>query len=115
MIDGTLCQLTRKGAAAGSYVPLATAVVEFRRGPMCVYVREHPHGLLPGIPNLYCLDASLRLKWMAEWPDPADPCLRIIDADNVTLTAESASGTIVRLDPHNGRLLGVARPLAATG
>src|SRR4029077_9916014 len=73
VIDGTLCHLTRQGESAGRYVPSATARVEFHRGPMCVYVREHPHGFLPGIPNLYCLDGALRLLWMADWPNPAVP------------------------------------------
>jgi hypothetical protein len=115
VIDGALCQLTREGALAGSCTPLATAVVEFRRGPMCVYVRELPVGLLPGIANLYCLDGSLRLQWMAEWPVSCGPCTRIIDAVGDTLTAESASGAIVRLDAHTGRIVGVDQPMAATG
>ncbi|HEX2855687.1 MAG TPA: hypothetical protein VHO24_20800 [Opitutaceae bacterium] len=115
VIDGSLVRLTRKGAPAGFLAPIATAVVEFRRGPMCIYVREHPHGLLPGIPNLYCVDAALRLQWMAEWPDPSDPCVRILETTGKTLIAESASGARVRIDAHNGQLLGVERPLAATG
>src|SRR5882724_11416434 len=106
VIDGALCHLTREGAPAGFYAPLATAVVEFHRGPMCVYVREHPYGLLPGIPNLYCLDGSLRLLWLAEWPDPADPCAKIVDITSETLVAESASGAIVRLDARSGSLRG---------
>src|SRR4051794_18735118 len=78
VIDGTLCQLTRQGARAGGYAPLATAVVEFHRGSMGFYVREHTHGLLPGIPNLYRLDGAFRLQWMAEWPDANDPCAAIV-------------------------------------
>ena len=113
VVDGTLRQLTRQGALAGHYPPLATAVVEIHPGPMCVYVREHPYGLLPGISNLYCLDRSLRLQWMAEWPDPADPCVRIIDAAGDALVVASESGAIVRLDARDGRLLGVVRPMAA--
>lgn len=115
VIDGTLFRLTRKGAPAGFLAPLATAVLEFHRGPMCVYVREHPFGLLPGIPNLYCVDAALRLQWMAEWPDPADPCTRIVEVSGAQLVAESAAGAIVRIDAHNGRLLRVERPVAAAG
>jgi hypothetical protein len=113
VIDGTLCVLTREGARSGGHAPLASAVVEFRKGPLRVYVREHPYGLLPGIPNLYCLDADLRLQWMAEWPDPADPCARILDEDGDVLLTESRKGVIVRIDAHNGRLLGVDVPLAA--
>jgi hypothetical protein len=77
VIDGTLCELTREGARAAAHAPLATAVVEFRRGPMCFFVREHPYGLLPGMPNLYCLDGDLRLQWLAEWPLIDDPCAAI--------------------------------------
>lgn len=80
---------------------------------MCIYVREHTFGLLPGLPNLYCLDAAFRLQWLAEWPDPADPCARIVDRAGDTLIAESARGMVVRLDANTGRLLGMARPLAA--
>jgi hypothetical protein len=115
VLDGSLFRLTRKGAPAGFLAPIATAVVEFRRGPMCIYVREHPYGLLPGIPNLYCVDGALRLQWMAEWPDASDPCVRIIEATGNTLVTESASGAVVRLDAVSGRLLGVERPMAATG
>lgn len=110
-----LFRLTRKGATAGFLAPLATAVVEFRRGPLCIYVREHPYGLLPGISNLYCVDEALRLQWMAEWPDPADPCAQILELMGDTLIAESISGARVQLDARNGRLLRVESPMAATG
>lgn len=113
VIDGTLCHLTRKGERATAHAPLATAVIEFLPGPLCFYVREHPHGFLPGLPNLYCLDAALRLQWMAEWPASAGACTRLVAADDRVLLAESASGALVRLDPHTGRLLGLAAPLAA--
>lgn len=113
VIDGTLCQLTREGTRAGGHAPLATAVVEFRHGTLCYYVREHPHGLLPGIPNLYCLDAAFRLQWMAEWPDHADPCGAIIGEEGDTLVAVSVSGTVVRLQAHTGRLLRVEHSMAA--
>jgi hypothetical protein len=113
VIDGTLCQLTREGTRATGHTPLASAIVEFRRGPMRYYVREHPFGLLPGLPNLYCLDGAFRLQWMAEWPDPADPCVGIGEGDGETLVALAASGAVVRLDAHTGRLLRVERPMAA--
>jgi hypothetical protein len=113
VIDGTLCVLTREGARSGGYAPLATAVVEFRHGPLRVYVREHPYGLLPGIPNLYCLDGDFRLQWMAEWPDPADPCARILRDEGDTLLVESVNGALVRLDGLTGRLLGVTQVMAA--
>lgn len=112
VIDGTLCQLTRQGARAISHAPLATAVVEFRRGPMCFFVREHPHGLLPGIPNLYCLDGALRLQWLAEWPLADDPCATIVRIERDTLTVVSTHGVVVRLDAHTGRLLSYAAPVA---
>ena len=112
VIDGMLCQLTREGARAAGYAPLATAVVEFRHGPMRVYVREHPYGLLPGIPNLYCLDSNLRLQWLAEWPEHAGACTRIAAHDNDVLVGESATGALVRIDTHSGRLLSVEPRLA---
>jgi hypothetical protein len=113
VIDGTLCLLTREGAHARGYQPLATAVVEFQHGPFRVYVREHPYGLLPGIPNLYCLDGDFRLQWMAEWPDASDPCTRIVREDGDTLLVESMSGALIRLDAHTGRLRGVTQAMAA--
>lgn len=114
VIDGTLSHLTRDGASVATLSPLATAVIEFQRGDLCIYVREHPFGLLPGIPNLYCVDTTLRLLWMAEWPNPADPCARILGVKDETLLTETMSGTIVELDAYNGRLLAVRHPMAAT-
>lgn len=113
VIDGTLCQLTRDGNRAGGHSPLATAVVEFRHGPMRYYVREHPFGLLPGFPNLYCLDAGFRLQWLAEWPDPADPCATIVREEGDTLVVMTMSGATVRLDSGTGRLLSVESEMAA--
>lgn len=113
VIDGTLCQLTRDGNRAGGHAPLATAVVEFRHGAMRYYVRELPFGLLPGFPNLYCLDAAFRLQWLAEWPDPADPCTAIIGEDGDTLLVSSASGATIRLDANTGRLIAVESEMAA--
>src|SRR5688572_29652243 len=112
VIDGTLCQLTREGTRAVGHAPLATAVVEFRHGSMRYYVREHPYGLLPGLPNLYCLDAAFRLQWMAEWHDTEDPCAEIVGEERDTLGAMSAAGATVRLDAPTGRVLGVERPMA---
>jgi hypothetical protein len=113
VIDGTLCQLTREGARAFELAPLASAVVEFRRGSLRYYVREHPFGLLPGLPNLYCLDAAFRLQWMAEWPDHADPCATIVGEEGDSLVAISVEGTVVRLDAHTGRLRSAEQPMAA--
>jgi hypothetical protein len=113
VIDGTLCRLTREGTRAAGHAPLATAVVEFRQGPLRFYVREHPYGLLPGLPNLYCLDAAFRMQWMAEWPDPTDPCAAIVGDEGDTLVAMSASGATVRLDASSGRLQRVEQPMAA--
>jgi hypothetical protein len=115
VIDGALCQLTREGTRAGGTSPLASAVVEFRHGSMRYYVREHSYGLLPGLPNLYCLDTAFRLQWMAEWPDPADPCAAIVGEEGNTLVALSTSGATVRLDAFTGRLLSVEQPMAAAG
>lgn len=113
VIDGTLCQLTRTGKRASGHSPLATAVVEFRHGQLCVYVREHPHGLLPGISNLYCLDAAFRLQWLAEWPQHVGPCSEILHEEAGILMVQSASGAIVRLNAHTGRLIQVEPVLAA--
>lgn len=113
VIDGTLCQLTRDGNRAGGHAPLATAVVEFRHGTLRYYVREHPFGLLPGLPNLYCLDAAFRLQWMAEWPDPADPCAAIVGEEGESLVALSQSGATIRLDASTGRLIAVESAMAA--
>lgn len=113
VIDGTLCQLSRDGSRAGGHAPLATAVVEFKHGPMRYYVREHPYGLLPGLPNLYCLDAAFRLQWMAEWPDASDPCVSIAGEEGEILIALAQSGAVVRLDAVTGRLLGLEQPMAA--
>ncbi len=112
VIDGVLCQLTRTGARARGHVPLATAVVEFCPGPLCHYVREHPHGLLPGLPNLYCLDAALRLQWLAEWPESVGPCIGIRGEANGTLVAVGASGAVVRLEAATGRLQQIELPMA---
>lgn len=112
MIDGTLCQLTREGERAGRHSPLATAVVEFRHGPLCYFVREHPFGLLPGIPNLYCLDGDFRMQWMAEWPNPEDPCAAIVGEEAGTLVTLATSGATVRLDAATGQLLGVEQAMA---
>ena len=113
VIDGVLCQLTRTGARAAGYPPLATAVVEFRPGPFCYYVREHPYGLLPGLPNLYCLDGALRLQWLAEWPDSVGPCTGIRGEEAGALLALAASGAVVRLDAGTGRFLHIEQPMAA--
>ena len=82
---------------------------------MCVYVRELSHGLLPGMPNLYCLDGDLRMKWMAEWPADCGHCTRINDVSDEVLTAESASGAIVRLDAHTGQIIAIDQPMAVAG
>lgn len=113
VIDGTLCRLTRTGTRANGHAPLATAVVEFRHGPLCVFVREHPYGLLPGIANLYCLDAAFRLQWLAEWPEHVGPCTEIGPEEPGVLVAHAASGALVRLDALTGRLLNVDEPMAA--
>ena len=113
VIDGTLCQLARDGARTTGHAPLATAIVEFRHGALRYYVREHPYGLLPGIPNLYCLDAAFRLQWMAEWPDHSDPCASIVGEEGEVLVAVSAAGSVVSLDVHSGKLLRVEQPMAA--
>ncbi len=115
VIDGALCELTRQGTRAHGHAPLATAVVEFQRGSMGFYVREHPFGLLPGLPNLYRLDGAFRMQWMAEWPNPSDPCAAIIGEEGDALVALSVAGAVVRLHADTGRLLSVESSMAATG
>ncbi len=115
VIDGSLCQLGRSGGRAVWHAPIASAVVEFRRGPLCTYVREHPYGLLPGLPNLYCLDGAHRLRWMAEWPLADDPCAGILEADGKSLVAISLSGAIVELDAATGRLRNFREAIGAAG
>jgi hypothetical protein len=105
VIDGSVCRLGRMGGRTQCHAPLATAVVEFRRGPVRTYVREHPFGLLPGLPNLYCVDGGYRLLWMAEWPDADDPCAAILDEIDGELIVKSVNGAIARLDAETGRLL----------
>ena len=113
VIDGTLCRLTRNGTIAAAHQPLATAVLEFRHGPMRLYVREHPYGLLPGVPNVYCLDGDFRLLWLAEWPLIDDPCAKIVDEQDGRLIVESMSGGRVQLDAGTGRFIECAHPMAA--
>ena len=113
VLQGSLCRVSPFGGRAVWHRPIASAVVEFRRGPFRTYVREHTYGLLPGLPNLYCLDGAHRLLWMAEWPDAFDPCAGIGDEADGVLRAVSAAGAIVRLDAANGRLLGVTPAVAA--
>ena len=112
IIDGVLCQLNRHGSRSVACAPLGSAIVEFRQGPLCLYVREHPYGLLPGIPNLYCLDGDLRLRWMAAWPDAEDRCTAIIGEEGNVLLALTVSGATVRLNAHDGRLLGIEPAIA---
>ena len=104
--------MTRQGAKAVGHPPIASAVAEFRQTPLRCYVREHTFGLLPGLPNLYCLDAAFRMLWLAEWPDPTDPCAAIVDEEGGALVTRSSRGSLVRLDGLTGRLLGVESPLA---
>lgn len=114
MLDGSLVPLARDGRRAAGRAPLATAIVEFHRGAFRCYVREHPFGLLPGIPNLYCLRPDLGLLWLAEWPDPTDPCARILGEEGETLVVQSLSGQTIYLEAATGQLLRTEAPLAAT-
>jgi hypothetical protein len=115
VIDGNLCRLARTGAIAATHAPLATAVLEFRVGPLRIYVREHPYGLLPGVPNLYCVDADFRLQWLAEWTLGEDRCARIVDETADTLVVESVAGTLVYLDANTGRVLRTEPRMAVAG
>ncbi len=115
VIDGSLCELARTGDRILKHAPLATAVVEFRNGPLRTYVREHPYGLLPGFPNLYCLDGDSRLMWVAEWPVSDDLCAVIVDEFQNELIVKSLSGATVRLDSSTGRLVSWTAKVAAAG
>jgi hypothetical protein len=113
VLEGSLCRVGQFGGRAVWHRPIASAVVEFRRGPFRTYVREHPLGLLPGLANLYCLDGAHRMLWMAEWPFDGDPCAGIVDEAGGVLVTVAESGAVVRLDSVSGRLLGTAVPVAA--
>jgi hypothetical protein len=115
VIDGALCHVGRAGERAVCHAPLATAIVEFRSGPLRTYVREHPYGLLPGFPNLYCLDGDLRLMWVAEWPALDDLCAVIVDEVQDELIVKSLSGATVRLDALTGRLVSWTGKVEAAG
>jgi len=115
VLEGALCRVGRSGGRAVWHRPIASAVVEFRRGPFRTYVREHPYGLLPGLPNLYCLDGAHRLQWMAEWPDADDPCAAIVDERGGVLVTMSSAGAIVRFEAATGRLLDCVQPVAVAG
>jgi hypothetical protein len=115
VIDGALCLLTRQGKKARAHTPLATAVVEFRQSPFRTLVREHPFGLLPGMPNLYCLDGAFRLQWLADWNESSDPFVALLGEDTTTLRAQTASGKVVTLDINTGRRLSVEARMAAVG
>lgn len=115
IIDGTLCQIDRTGIRSRLHQPLGSAVVEFKQGPLCYFVREHPYGLLPGLPNLYCLGADLTLRWLAAWPDLNDLCAGIVAVEGEVLLVRTASGAEVRLDTTDGHVLGWSRSVAAAG
>ena len=89
--------------------------MEFRQGPLRLHVREHPYGLLPGVPNVYCVDLDFRLLWLAEWPFADDPAGRLVDETNDVLTVETVSGITVRLDAATGQRLECSRQVAAVG
>jgi hypothetical protein len=113
IIDGTLCQIDHRGLRSIERAPLGSAIAEFRPGPLCFYVREHAFGLLPGMANLYCLDANLHLRWIAAWPDASDPCAEILSEEDAVLVTRSVSGALVRLDARDGRLFDCGSSLAA--
>lgn len=115
VIDGSLCELGELGSRTVLHPPLATAIAEFRRGPLCTYVRELPYGILPGLANLYCLDGAGRLVWIAEWPVTDDPCVAIVDEHDPdgVLTVKSVAGATARIDTATGKLLGWAPAVAA--
>lgn len=113
VIDGSLRRLSRSGAVVATHTPIATAILEFHHGPMRFYIREHPFGLLPGVPNLYAVDADFRMQWLAEWPLGDNPCARIIEDEDNVLTVESVSGAVLQFDASTGRLLSCAHRMAA--
>ena len=90
-------------------------MVEFRQSPFRTLVREHPFGLLPGMPNLYCLDGAFRLQWLADWNETSDPFVALLGENATTLRAQTASGKVVTLDLNTGRRLSVEARMAAVG
>lgn len=113
ILDGTLCRLDPRGQRLAAHPPLATAIVEFLPGPLRTYVRENPLGLLPGIANLYCVDAALRLQWVAEWPFAGDPCAAILSEQDDVLSVLTVSGATLHFDAHTGRQVGDPSAVAA--
>lgn len=113
VIEGKLCRLSRTGSVTATHEPLASAVMEFRHGPMRLYIREHPYGLLPGVPNVYCVDPNFRLLWLADWPYPEDPAARLVNEADDVLTVETLAGATVRLDAVTGQWLPSADQMAA--
>ncbi|WP_146180124.1 hypothetical protein [Opitutus sp. ER46] len=105
VIDGMLCRLSLRGNALAKHAPLATAVMEFHHGSDRIYVREHPYGLLPGVTNLYSVDSDFRLLWLAEWPASEPPCAKIVAETAAELVVESLTGSTLRFDVTDGRLL----------
>jgi hypothetical protein len=105
VIDGKLCRLNRNGSVNAVHAPLATAVMEFRPGAMRLFVREHPYGLLPGVPNLYCVDLDFKMLWLADWPFVDDLCARLVDEAGEVLIVETVRGATVHVDTAAGRVL----------
>ena len=66
LIDGVLCKLNRKCAVVRRHAPMGLLVEEFLVHEDRILVRESGDGVLLGMTNLYCLDADLRLRWLAE-------------------------------------------------
>lgn len=109
IIEGALCRLNHKGRATARYLPVGTAVVEFVViDGGSIVVRELAYGFLPGIPNLYCLDAKLRLLWMAELPSETDFFEGLGTVDNGLVACVTQSGLACKLAVVDGRLQPVA-------
>lgn len=109
IIEGVLCRLNRKGRATARYFPVGTAIVEFVvLADGAVLVRELAYGFLPGLSNLYCLDAKLRLLWLAEQPADTELYEAFGEVTEGRVACTTQSGLTVLLDPANGRLQAVA-------
>jgi len=105
IIEGALCRLNRKGRAVRRHRPLGTAVVEFAQATDdSILVREWGYGFLPGLANLYCLDAELNLRWLAELPAPGEFFETLGSITDLRLSATTQSGLTCQIDLNNGRV-----------
>jgi len=107
VIDGALCRVNRKGRIVTHHPPVGSAIVQFLSTAQgSVIVRELGDGFLPGLTNLYCLDAALNLLWFADQPSGADFYADLGREEEGCLVCTSTAGIECRIDLAGGRTLG---------